>query len=888
MQGFYWNVHPGDSAAATTKGVWWDTLAAVAPELSGAGFSAVWTPSPAKGMSGVQSMGYDPYDYYDLGDLNQKGSVRTRFGTRAELEAGLTALQGQGVGVMTDLVLGHRAGADFVSANNSYRQAYDCQDAALPDSGYTFFSPASGRFPGDSTHFHPNSHQGPYPLGHCNLNPPYHDAVFFEDVCYFHGEDTVPPPPGWFFGPHILGHVGDSLIAWGRWLMNDIGFDGVRLDAVKHIEPGFMGPFLVELVNGIQPFAVGEFFDSNMGLVKSWHDQVEVFNTSSTGTKDANLAMFDFNLRYALRDMCNNTGGGYDMWNLNSRGLRFHAEPMDPEDIVTFVENHDVDRIGLIYANPGDPGAEAVGGSFIKRHTDGGHDPVVFDKHMAYAYIMAAEGRPMVFWKDYWPTWYNLKPDIDWLMALRAATAAGPSRPVSALNPSFGSGWHGGDVHVLSRAGAAGVPGALLVLNDRASGSGAGDVWVDTPFLSIELKDYSDAFMFETSEVFGDGRANVKADSRTYAWYAPTGLYPQLPGTPASSFVLDAEPGGKLHFVVLRSADAANFLIDGSPIGIGDEVAISGPPGTGMAGIGRIGQSVRWDGVHDMIIEVLGNATPSPTSALSNVGDRLDPGDALVLMVKDQSTGGTYEAGSVTWAASASAFTFAPERPASRGPASFDLTTTDDGGTYVPGGISQVTGFSAGVGLPVVFIALDARVSGNDVTLKWQTAREIENAGFAIEGQRPEVKGQRWEQMALVEGSGTTKQTREYSYTVDDLAPGRWVFRLKQLDFDGSFTYSQTVELTIDLPDRLDVVSVYPNPLNPSTTIRFSAATTDHVRLVLYDAMGRPVKTLFDGYPDERGVIEVHLTAHSLPAGVYFVRLEAGNRHISKAITVLK
>ena len=74
MQAFYWNSPPG--------GIWYDSLAKLAPRLASAGFSAVWFPSPAKGAGGGLSMGYDPYDQYDFGNYNQKGSVETRFGSR--------------------------------------------------------------------------------------------------------------------------------------------------------------------------------------------------------------------------------------------------------------------------------------------------------------------------------------------------------------------------------------------------------------------------------------------------------------------------------------------------------------------------------------------------------------------------------------------------------------------------------------------------------------------------------------------------------------------------------------------------------------------------------------------------------------------------------------
>ena len=107
-----------------TVGVWWDTLATVAPELGNAGFATVWTPPPTKSFAGKFDMGYGPYDYFDLGEFNSKGTVRTRHGNRAELNAMITAMHNNGVNVMADVVLNHRGGGDaqaFEEAGPEFR-----------------------------------------------------------------------------------------------------------------------------------------------------------------------------------------------------------------------------------------------------------------------------------------------------------------------------------------------------------------------------------------------------------------------------------------------------------------------------------------------------------------------------------------------------------------------------------------------------------------------------------------------------------------------------------------------------------------------------------------------------------------------------------------------
>ncbi len=702
MQGFYWNSNPGD-LTVNSGGVWWDSIATVAPELGYAGFETVWVPPPTKGFAGRFDMGYGAYDYFDLGEFDQKGTIRTRHGDKQQLMGMIDALHQQEIKVMADVVLNHRAGAEAT-------QPEDCDhdgDGVL-EQRFTDFDPASGRLPMNNWDFHPNA-------THCDLNPPYHNRIFFEDLCYFNFLDQVldpgAPNDGWYHGPHKLGQVGDSLIAWGRYLLDGVGFDELRIDAVKHIEPGFLAPFLVEMSQGEQPFAVGEFFDGNLGALKGYHGEVEGFvGNFGTGTKNANMALFDFNLRNTLRDMANDNGG-FDMWNLNSRGLKFNpGGGLDGEDIVTFIENHDTDRTGWRQVDcPG--GDLQVGNACLELFTDYGHDPVFKDKHMAYAYIMAAEGRPTVFWKDWF--WYGLKDELQWQMALRSATAEGGAVPIQSLNPFFTMG-NGGDLFAMNRYGSNGK-GLIFAINDNPSSEAA--AFVNAPFSGTELKDYSDAYLFTQTRAFDDGRVLVKAGARNYAWYAPTGQYPQPAGAEPSAFTLGSHQGAKLHFVVLRAQDAAQLLVNGAPIQPGDQVAIM-PQGSNTAvGLGRIGQSFAWDGTHDMIIEVLGgdNAGEAKGGLLTN--------EAFDLWVYDQSQDETVEASTVSFASSGTSFQFSANRPASRGgSAPFGLTTTAEG-TYAVGGISLISDWEA-LAAPT---ALNVTLSGDTAfipSLRWD---DLEN-----------------------------------------------------------------------------------------------------------------------------------------------------------------
>jgi hypothetical protein len=704
LQGFYWNTHPGDFSS--DQGLWWDTIASVAPDLARGGIQTVWTPPANKGFAGTFDMGYGVYDYYDFGSFFQKGTLRTRHGNASQLFNAIDVLHQQNLKVMGDLVLNHRAGAEETQPEECDHQ----NDNQLEDR-FTKFRPASGRAPMNAQDFHPTN-------THCDLFGPYHDRVFFEDLCYFEDIDQVLDPmmpnDGWYHGPHNLGRAGDSLIVWGRYLLDEVGFDELRLDAVKHIEPGFMAPFLVEMAAGDQPFAVGELFDGDIGTLKGYRDQVEAFNTTfGTGSKNANLAIFDFNLRFAIRDFCNNTSGGYDMWNLNNAGLLFNGMP--GEDIVNFVENHDFDRIGYVQTDCSDPDVVTQEGSTcLKFSIDSGHDPVIFDKHLGYAYITAAEGRPSIFWKDWF--WFGLKEEIKWQLALRSEMASGSTTPIQFLNPFFiPEKGNGGDMFVLNRNGNNGQGGLVLAINDNPNIET--EAFVNTPFANTELKDYSDAYMFTQTAAFGDSRASIKASPRNYAWYAPTGHYPTPPDAEPTAFTLGNHQGAKLHFIALRAEDAANLLVNGAPIEVGDQIAVRPAGGGDAVSLGRIGQSFEWDGTNDMIFEVLGGGNASEAK-----GGLLN-GQAFELLVFDKSTGTTEVVATLDFAVAGTNFTFNPLRPSTRG-GSFNITTTHDTPTYQVGAISLITAFDT---RPEVCVSSDAAASAYDDN--WQTG-DTNGAGF--------------------------------------------------------------------------------------------------------------------------------------------------------------
>ncbi len=750
LQGFYWNTHPGDLNTGT-GGIWWDSLRVNAPAIAGAGFATVWIPSPAKGGSGRLSMGYDLYDYYDFGQFVQKGTSRTRFGNKAQFDAMMGSFKGAGLRVMVDAVLNHRDGGDAT---------------ALPACGtatnrrFTVFRPGSRRFPADSTVFNPTQ-------PHCDEAAPYHNNLFGQDIGYFQNADQSIPG-GWFNGPHTLGRAADSLVVWGRWLMTPVaqggaGFDEVRVDAIKHIEPGFLSPWLRELRAGTQPFAVGEYFGST-GEILDYQRQVAGFGA---GANKAALSVFDFGLRFALKDMADGNGG-FNMARLNTEGLHFSG--LDAGSVVTFVENHDFDRVG--YSPAGSDCPIPFRTSCLQFSTDTGHAPVVGRKHLAYAYLMAAEGRPTVFYKDFF--WYGLGEELTWLMALRRGLAGGESAQMSFLAPFYQPGSAAADFWALRRAGdGTARSGLVLTLNDRTDDA-LQEGFVDTPWRNVEMRDYSDRYLFQSSRVFEDGRAYVKADGANYAWYAPTGLYPQSPGELPQPVRMAAAPGGKLHYVVLRAADAARMRVGGRALAAGDVVAacrggIADDVPCRAAGIARNGLSVRWDGVSDLLLEVLGNEGDVTGGGRYEVGQPM----SLAVLAAD---GGAFNVQAPTFAASGTAFTFRSKRPASRGPASFPMTATA-GGAYTVGGVSLVTAFESA---RVVSVDEASPVASALTLEAWPSpARDVLTVRASTAGE-PGV-------LTLVDVLGRTVATqaveaseaaREHRLDVSALAPGLYALRL--------------------------------------------------------------------------------------------------------------
>ena len=191
-------------------------------------------------------------------------------------------------------------------------------------------------------------------------------------------------------------------------------------------------------------------------------------------------------------------------------------------------------------------------------------------------------------------------------------------------------------------------------------------------------------------------------------------------------------------------------------------------------------------------------------------------------------------------------------------------------------GSGVIINYSTGI-VPIELVSFSASADGNNVTLLWQTSTETNNSGFEIQREKKvdRNKNTGWERIGFVEGNGTITGINNYSFTDEKLKPGRYGYRLKQIDFDGSFKYSREIELDLTSPADFTLEQNYPNPFNPATTIRYAIPRIVNVELKVFDILGREVSTLVDETKNP-GYYELQFNASNYSSGIYFYRLKAG------------
>lgn len=357
MQFFEWDIE--------NNGEFWNKLKESASWLSELGVDRVWIPPCIKGMQ-QNSSGYDSYDLFDLGEFDQKGTIRTKYGTKEQLIDAIDTLHNNGIKVIADVVINHKGGADGselfmaqqVQGDNRLKTIGEAHDIE----GWTKFT-FDGRqdkhsdFKWNFNHFTAvdrdeiEQNNGIYlikgdlkefepEVDHENAN---FDYLMFADLHHHH--------------PAVV----DELNKWARWFINETKVDGFRMDAVKHIDFGFMKNYIdgIKGDNKEDFFVVGEYLSPDVGKLSYYLDSV-----------GNNMSLFDFALQYRFVDAARENEN-FDMTKVFYDTL----VSKNPMHAVTFVDNHDTQH------------SMFVGDWF---------------KPLAYGLIMLRyDGYPCIFYGDY-------------------------------------------------------------------------------------------------------------------------------------------------------------------------------------------------------------------------------------------------------------------------------------------------------------------------------------------------------------------------------------------------------------------------------------------------------------------------------------------------------
>lgn len=190
--------------------------------------------------------------------------------------------------------------------------------------------------------------------------------------------------------------------------------------------------------------------------------------------------------------------------------------------------------------------------------------------------------------------------------------------------------------------------------------------------------------------------------------------------------------------------------------------------------------------------------------------------------------------------------------------------------------------------IPVELTSFAASIIDGNVMLNWTTATELNNAGFEIERRKTkDEKSEPWINLGFVNGNGTSTESHNYSFVDENSAEGKSFYRLKQVDFDGSFEYSNVIEVINNMILDFALEQNYPNPFNPSTKISWQSPISSHHTLIIYDVLGNEVSTLVDEFR-QAGKYEINFDASKLSSGIYFYKLSAGKFIETKKMILIK
>lgn len=201
----------------------------------------------------------------------------------------------------------------------------------------------------------------------------------------------------------------------------------------------------------------------------------------------------------------------------------------------------------------------------------------------------------------------------------------------------------------------------------------------------------------------------------------------------------------------------------------------------------------------------------------------------------------------------------------------FNGTSNGDQWNWAPNKIVTVSNI-----IPVELMSFTAQVISNRVKLNWATSTEINNSGFEVY-RKSMFEQFDWKKIDFVNGSGSSTEVKNYSFEDQNLQPGNYSYRLKQIDFDGSFKiYELSGDVQISSPEGFALDQNFPNPFNPSTVISWQSPISGRQTIKIYDAIGNELLILMDEWKDA-GYYSLKFDANGLASGVYYYQLQVGD-----------
>jgi hypothetical protein len=194
-------------------------------------------------------------------------------------------------------------------------------------------------------------------------------------------------------------------------------------------------------------------------------------------------------------------------------------------------------------------------------------------------------------------------------------------------------------------------------------------------------------------------------------------------------------------------------------------------------------------------------------------------------------------------------------------------------------------GYSSVGVLPVELTSFTAKQISSNIVLSWITATEVNNYGFDVERANT-GKDTIWSKIGYINGHGNSNSSNNYRFTDDKPLSGKSQYRLKQIDNDGAFKYSNAIEVT-SIILQYNLTQNFPNPFNPTTVITYSIPVSSNVIINVYNVLGKLITTLVNKN-QEAGIYNVNFDAGTLSDGIYFYKIQAGHYTETKKMLLLK